>query len=98
MKNIAKNFWKWLVSIPKIHIPESDLTGERSANDQTNLKSSIFYLSIGPNGGLAVERTCAIPNGKGILIPVMVVVVSDKEVPEIPNPTIEDLSRKAKKD
>jgi hypothetical protein len=94
----AKNFWKWLVSIPKTHSPESDLTGERSANGQTNLKSPIFYLSIGPNGGPAVERTCTIPNGKGILIPVMVVVISDKEVPEIPNPTIEDLSRKAKKD
>ena len=93
----AKNFWKWLVSIPKTHTPESDLTGEHSATGQTN-NSPIFFLSIGPNRRPAVKRSCTISNGKGILIPVMVVVVSDKEVPEIPNPTINDLRRKAKKD
>jgi hypothetical protein len=93
----AKNFWKWFVSVPKTQHPESDLTGERSANGQENLDSSVFYLSVGKNG-TQIERTCNIPNGKGILIPVSVVVVSDKEVPEIPNPTIEDLSKKAKKD
>jgi hypothetical protein len=94
----AKNFWKWLVSMPKDHNPESDLTGERSANGQENSESSVFYLSIGPNREAKIERTCNIPTGKGILIPVSVVVVSDKEVPEIPNPSIEDLSKKAKKD
>ena len=93
----AKNFWKWFVSIPKPQHPEDDLTGERSANGQINLNSSIFYLCV-VKSCTNVERTCTIPNGKGILIPVMVVVISDKEVPDIPNPTIEDMSRTAKKD
>ena len=52
----------------------------------------VFYLSDA--GGGQVERTCKVPNGKGLLIPLMTVEVSDKEVPNVP---IEDLHKIAKK-
>jgi hypothetical protein len=40
-------------------------------------------------------RTCKVPAGKSLFIPVSQVEVSDKEVP---NTSVEDLSRLAKKD
>lgn len=77
----AKNYWKWLVSIPKNQTPEKDPTGARCLYGQENSNSSVFYLSSGPNNQ-TVERTCTVPYGKGILIPLMVVEVSDEEVPQ----------------
>jgi hypothetical protein len=62
-------------------------------NGQSNSNSSVFYLSFN-NGGLS-ERTCKVPAGKGLLIPIMQVEFSEKEVP---NASIEDLRRTATKD
>lgn len=69
-----------------------DNTGDKCLMDQTNTNSSVFYLSSGEG---KVERTCTVPAGKGLLIPVMVVEISDKEVP---GASVEDLSIAAKKD
>lgn len=69
-----------------------DKTGEKCSIGQSNSNSSVFYLGGGEG---RVERTCSIPAGKGILIPVMQVEISDKE---LPGASVEDLSNAAKKD
>ena len=83
-----KNFWKWVLEIPANESPVNDSTGEKCANGQSNSNSSVFYLSFN-NGGKS-ERTCKVPAGKGLFIPIMQVEFSEKEVP---NASIEDLRR-----
>jgi hypothetical protein len=92
-KDNIKNFWKYVISIPSDQSPMKDKTGEKCAIGQENSSSPVFYL-IGSNGG-KTERICTIPHGKGVLIPVMVVEVSDKEVPNKP---VEELHKIATKD
>ena len=53
--------------------------GKKCTNGQVNSNSSVFYLSH--NSGGRSERVCDVPAGKGLLIPVMEVEVSEKEVP-----------------
>ncbi len=74
-----ENFWKWVISLPKYENPWPDSTG-KYANNQS--EKDIFYLS--GNGGGVSERRCKAPAGKGLLIPVMVVEVSDKEAKGAP--------------
>ena len=88
-----KNFWKWILEIPANESPVNDRTGEKCANGQSNTNSSVFYLSLN-NGGIS-ERTCKVPVGKGLLIPVMQVEWSDKEAP---GASVEELHKSAKKD
>jgi hypothetical protein len=88
-----KNFWKWILEIPANESPLNDRTGEKCANGQSNTNSSVFYLSMN-NGGIS-ERTCKVPVGKGLLIPVMQVEWSDKEAP---GASVEELYKSAKKD
>jgi hypothetical protein len=66
-----KNYWKWLLSMPANENPLEDPTGEKCVNGQSNSNSSVFYLS--GNGGGKSDRTCKVPAGKGLFIPVMVV-------------------------
>jgi hypothetical protein len=89
----AKNFFKWLISIPSDDNPMNDETGEKCANGQLNSNSSVFYLSGG--GGGKFERTCTVPAGKGLLVPVLVVEVSDKESP---GASVDELHVAAKQD
>ncbi len=88
-----KNFWKWSLAIPVNENPVNDPTGEKCPNGQSNTNSSVFYLSFN-NGGKS-ERTCKVPAGKGLLIPVMQVEKSDKEMP---GASVEELDTSAKKD
>jgi hypothetical protein len=88
-----KNFWKWILGIPANESPVNDPTGEKCANGQLNTNSSVFYLSMN-TGGLS-ERTCKVPAGKGLFIPVMQVEWSEKEAP---GASIEELHKSAKKD
>ncbi len=88
-----KNFWTWILSIPADENPTDDPTGEKCATGQLNTNSSVFYLS--GNGGGFSDRTCKVLSGKGLLIPVMIVEWSDKEVP---NASVEQLHESAKKD
>lgn len=77
-----ENFWKWQISIPgepEGDHPISDLTGEKCTEGQSSSNSSVFYLSGA--GGKTVKRTCEVPAGKGLLIPVMTVVATEKEYP-----------------
>jgi hypothetical protein len=92
-KDNIKNFWKHAISIPSDQNPMDDNTGEKCAVGQENSSSPVFYL-FGTGGGKA-ERTCTIPYGKGVLIPMMVVEVSDKEVPNV---RVEELHKIATKD
>ena len=87
------NFWKWILGIPAKESPLNDRTGEKCATGQSNTNSSVFYLSMN-NGGIS-ERTCKVPVGKGLLIPVMQVEWSDKEAP---GASVEELHKSAKKD
>ena len=88
-----ENFWKWLLSIPAKENPINDPTGEKCATGQLNTNSSLFYLAFN-NGGVS-ERTCEVPVGKGLFIPVMQVELSEKDTP---GATIEDLKLTAKTD
>lgn len=88
-----QKYWKWIIHIPAKDSPRNDTSGERCASGQSNLNSSVFYLSA--NTGGKSERTCVVPAGKGLFIPVMQVEISDKE---IPNASVEELAQSAKKD
>jgi hypothetical protein len=88
-----ENFWKWNLGIPAKDNPIDDPTGEKCATGQSNSNSSLFYLAFN-NGGVS-ERTCKVPVGKGLFIPVMQVEFSDKEVP---GSTLEELKLSAKTD
>jgi hypothetical protein len=71
----------------------NDATGEKCATGQLNSNSSVFYLTFN-NGGVS-ERTCMVPAGKGLFIPVMQVELSQKDTPDA---TVEDLKQTAKTD
>jgi hypothetical protein len=88
-----KNFWKWVISLPIDKSPWKDQTGANCNNGQSKTNSSVFYLS--GNGGGTSVRTCKVPAGKGLFIPVSPEEISDKEAP---NAAVEDLHRIAKKD
>ena len=88
-----KNFWKWELAIPASENPVNDPTGEKCAVGQSNTNSSVFYLSFN-NGGKS-ERTCTVPAGKALLIPVMQVAITDKD---IPGASVQELDTATKKD
>ena len=89
----VKNFYKWLLSMPSNENPVNDPTGQKCANGQTNSNSSVFFL-VGIGGGSS-HKTCKIPAGKSIFIPVGTVEASDKEAP---NASVDELNKIAKKD
>lgn len=89
----VKNFYKWLLSMPTDENPVNDPTGLKCANGQTNSNSSVFYL-VGVGGGTS-HKTCNVPAGKSIFIPVGTVEASDKEAP---NASVDELNNIAKKD
>ena len=88
----AKNFWKWALAIPASENPVNDETGVKCAVGQSNTNSSVFYLSFN-NGGKS-ERSCTVPAGKALLIPVMQ-GITDKD---IPGASVQELATSAKKD
>jgi hypothetical protein len=88
-----KNFWKWILKIPAKENPINDPTGAKCTIGQENTDSQVFYLAFN-NGGIS-HRTCKVPTGKGLFIPVMQVEVSDKEEEKA---SITELSKSATKD
>jgi hypothetical protein len=89
----VENFWKWLLPLPKDMSPWNDQDGHNCTNGQSGSNSSVFYLS--GNGGGKSERTCNVPAGKGLFIPVSPMEISDKEAP---NSSVEQLHNIAKND
>jgi hypothetical protein len=89
----VENFWKHIASIPQDKNPWNDTNGVNCDSGQSNTNSSVFYLS-GNGGGKAV-RTCEVPAGKGLFIPVSPMEISDKEAP---NTSFEQLHKIAKRD
>jgi hypothetical protein len=88
-----KNFWKWAIKTPANENPVNDPTGVKCATGQENTNSSVFYLA--PNNGGTSQRTCKVPAGKALFIPVMPMESSDKELPKA---SVADLSNSAKND
>jgi hypothetical protein len=89
----VKNFWKWVISLPKDKSPWNDPSGADCAIGQSGTNSSVFYL--GSNGGGTSYRTCKVPAGKSLFIPVSPMEVSDKESP---GSSIDQLTQIAKQD
>jgi hypothetical protein len=85
-------FWQHISSLPAERNPVTDKTGEYCGEDQSSL--DIFFLAFSPDGGAA--RTCDIPAGKGILVPVNVVACTLVELG--PGSTEEDLHTCARED
>ena len=71
----AIKWWQWIYSMPVEINPMIDNTGERCGEGQGSLP--VFFLSSA--GGSVVERTCTIPAGKAILVPVNRVACSFAE-------------------
>ena len=88
-----KNVWKWAIKTPANENAVNDPTGVKCATGQENTNSSVFYLAFN-NGGTS-QRTCKVPAGKALFIPVMQVESSDKELPKA---SVADLSNSAKND
>jgi hypothetical protein len=85
-------FWQYISSLPRDRNPVTDETGEHCGEDQGSL--NVFFLAFSSGGGAA--RTCDIPGGKGILIPVNVVACTLVELG--PGSTEEDLHTCARED
>jgi hypothetical protein len=71
-------FWQWLLSIPASKNPAVDQTGE-FCQEKQNDDQPVFFLVFSGSGG--ADRTCNIPAGKAILIPINVVECSLVEMP-----------------
>jgi hypothetical protein len=61
-------WWQWAYSIPTTNNPILDQTGKDCAQSQ-NQTGPVWFLA-GTGGGSA-ERTCTIPAGKAILLPIV---------------------------
>src|SRR4051812_21267521 len=62
----AADWWQWALAQPAATNPLLDATGARCANDQ---HGRVWFLA-GTTGGDA-NRTCTVPRGTAILIPVL---------------------------
>lgn len=91
----VKNFWKLYLSIPKSVNPLEDRTGAMcnyGKNGQNETKT-IFYLT--GNSGGNTEKTCKIPAGLGLFIPI---ITGEFSQGESQGATIEDLRMTAEND
>src|SRR5215218_10121357 len=61
-------WWQWAYSIPTENNPMLDETGEDCAQAQN--QTGPFWFLAGTGAG-SVERTCTIPAGKAILLPII---------------------------
>jgi hypothetical protein len=76
----VENWARWALGIPAIDNPVNDQTGEKCATGQSNSNASVFYLTFN-NGGVS-DRTCKVPAGKGLFIPVAEVEITNKDLPD----------------
>ncbi|MGD1838667.1 MAG: hypothetical protein ACPKPY_11510 [Nitrososphaeraceae archaeon] len=92
--DLVKTYWKIFLSIPSSEHPWIDNTGEKCTYGQDLENTSVFYLPTMGEGTL--ERTCVIPSGLSILIPIIIGEASFAEFPELK--TIEELHQTASMD
>jgi hypothetical protein len=91
-ENWTIQFWRWLCSIPADRNPVTDRTGLHCGEAQVG--QPLFNLAFSDMGG--AERTCTLPAGQHLLIPLNVVFVSFAEFPGALND--DDLHRLAEED
>jgi len=89
---LIKNWWTWTLGIPAKDNPMNDPTGEKCSMGQPK-NSSVFYLAA--NNGGSSDRTCKVPAGKGLFIPVMQVAITEAE---FPGASDKEMAESAKKD
>jgi hypothetical protein len=82
-------WWSWFISIPTDQNPINDHTGEMCTEYQ---EGPVWFL-LGSGGGKA-ERSCAVPAGKAILIPNIIIECSYAEDQSLQ--TVADLETCAK--
>src|SRR5215207_10492868 len=90
LKDFIKEFWVDLCPLPKNNSPASNNDGNRDAS--FNAGKDLFRLCFSRDPQGTVTRVIHVPEGKGLFIPIMSVVVSACEKPG------EDLIEIAKKD
>jgi hypothetical protein len=76
--NLTAKWWQWALSIPQDVNPIGDTTGKYCGQNQSG---PVWFL-VGTFGG-AAERTCEIPAGKAILIPLLTAECNYLENPEL---------------
>ena len=64
---LTAQWWQWVKSAPRHMDPVSDLSGERCSVGQSG---DIWFLA-GGYGSSKVSRTCSIPKGKKIFLPLI---------------------------
>ena len=87
------NYWKFILPIPTNQNPAEDPTGEQCTKGQNVSNSSIFYLH--GNSGGQTEKTCRIPAGLGLFIPI---IQAEDSTGETPGATIDELIKNVKRD
>lgn len=60
-------WWQWLLSVPREYSPATDISGLYASQNQD--VPNVWFLA-GTFGGHA-ERTCTIPSGKAIFMPII---------------------------
>jgi hypothetical protein len=71
-------WWQWALSMPAVENPLLDETGALCANGQAG---QVFFLAGVINVSGTAERTCAVPTGTAIFLPVLNVECSTVEPP-----------------
>ena len=87
------NYWKFILPIPTDQNPAEDPTGEQCIKGQNVSNSSIFYLH--GNSGGTTEKTCRIPAGLGLFIPI---IQAEASTGEQPGASLDELSENVKRD
>jgi hypothetical protein len=75
---IVKDFWRKQCKLNRNDSPAYNNSGDKDAN-VNGAGQHFFYLSWSERGPR--ERECMVPRGKGLLVPIVSVIVSDKERP-----------------
>jgi hypothetical protein len=89
-------WWRWALSIPKSKNPVLDKTGEFAGENQPS--KDVWFLAgkLAEENGNLDSRSCRIPTGRSILLPVINCEANPLEVPELK--TDEDIIQYIKKE
>lgn len=85
----ASKWHTWLYSIPAPINPATDTTGKNCAQNQAG---PVWFLA-GTTGG-AVDRTCSVPAGKGLVFPIISRMLFCRESKSKERGRVEDMHNK----